>query len=339
VTFAKISSIGAACLGMTALAVARDARAGPSARLVYARSPEASSCPDEAALRSAVAARLGYDPFFAWAKQTVVVQVWRESRKYRARIQLVDPESLAHGMRELASSQPTCADLFDAAALAISIAMASLPEDESPPAPASAPTLEPPAPAPAPPGPTPPAPTPPAPALAAPAPSAPAPGTRFTLGFDALGVVDSEPTPTAAFAVFAGLRLRPASASFELRADAPAAAASAAGAGRVRVWSYQAAFVPCARYRDASLCAVGAFGLLFAESTGVTYPKSDSGSVVTAGVRVGYEWPLSDRFSVRTHLDVAVDLRRARMQVGGADAWTAPLVAASGGAGIAANFE
>jgi hypothetical protein len=32
-------------------------------------------CPDEPALRKAVAARVGYDPFFPWAEQTVVVQI------------------------------------------------------------------------------------------------------------------------------------------------------------------------------------------------------------------------------------------------------------------------
>ena len=134
VTLATTSTIGAACLGMAVLVTARLAHGGASARLVYARAPEASSCPDETALRSAVAARLGYDPFFPWAKQTVVVQVWRENRQYRARLQLVNEAGLAHGTRSLASGQPACAELFDAAALAISIAMDSLPKDEPPPA-------------------------------------------------------------------------------------------------------------------------------------------------------------------------------------------------------------
>src|SRR5580704_14005592 len=134
VTLAPTSTLGAAFVGMAALLAARQAYAGGSARLVYARAPEASSCPDESALRSAVAARLGYDPFFPWAKQTVVVQVWRENHQYRARLQLVGETGLAHGTRAVASDQSTCAELFDAAALAISIAMDSLPKDEPPPA-------------------------------------------------------------------------------------------------------------------------------------------------------------------------------------------------------------
>ena len=330
-TFAPITSISAACLGMATLAVAADAGGSRSARLVYTRAPEASSCPDEAALRSAVAGRMGFDPFLPWAQQTILFQVWREHRRYRARLQLVDPESFTHGTRDLASDQSTCAELFDAAALAISIAMDSLPKDEPPPAPApeSAPAPEP---TPAP--------------VSAPAPesppariSAPSSGARFTLGVDALGVVGAEPAPTAALAAFGGLRWRAASTYVEVRADAPAATPSAVSPGRVRAWSYQAVLVSCVRYREASLCAVGAVGVLYGESTGITNPSSDSGPFVTAGARVGYDWPLSDRFYLRTHLDAMVDLDRARLQIGGGDAWTAPLIAASGGAGIATIFE
>ena len=360
VILASIPTIGVACLGMAALLAAPNASASPSARLVYARAPEAAACPDETALRSAVAARLGYDPFFPWAKQTVVVQVWRENRQYRARLQLVGETGLAHGTRGLASDQSNCAELFDAAALAISIAMDSLPKDESPatstpgctpdlkhpcppaptptptptsaPAPASEPASEP-APAPAS-----------APALApapasAPAPvPAPAPALGF-VGLEALGVARVEPGPTAAGAAFVGLRARTVSASLEVRADAPASTASAVSPGRVRAWSLQAVFVPCARFHDASLCAVGVLGLLSAQSTGITDPRPDSGLFVAAGARVGFDWPLSERLSLRTHLDATVDLRRAHLEIGGANAWTAPLVAGAAGAGIAANFE
>jgi hypothetical protein len=341
----RISRLGGVCLGIAAIASAGDARGGSSARLVYARAPEASSCPDEVALRNAVAARLGYDPFFPWAKQTFVVQVWRENRRYRARLQLVDAEGLAHGTRGFASDQPTCAELFDTAALAISIAMDSLPKDE-PPAASVVPPLPPPTPAPdialeATPTPAPlVAPLPPPTSASEPpiAPRSPS-ATRVALGVDALGVIGSEPAPTAAFAAFAGLHSRSASASVELRADLPAGAASAVGPGRVRVWSYQTALVTCARRRAASLCALGSVGLLYAESSGITDPRSDSGFFVTAGARAGFEWPLSDRFSFRAHLDALVDLRRVRLQIGGADAWLVPIVAGSGGAGIAANFE
>jgi len=68
---------------------------------------------------------VGYDPFFPWAKQTIVVQVWREHQRLRARVQLVDGEGTSRGTRELTASSDSadCAELFDATALAISIAL------------------------------------------------------------------------------------------------------------------------------------------------------------------------------------------------------------------------
>jgi hypothetical protein len=349
VTFASTSTIGAACLGMAALVTARSAYGGASARLVYARAPEASSCPDEGALRNAVAARLGYDPFFPWAKQTVVVQVWRENRQYKARLQMVDDAGLAHGMRTLSSSQPSCAELFDAAALAISIAMDALPKEESTPAADSATVTRAPtkdgegtsvhdsATAPVP--------------LLAPAPvatpptleSTPVPppagrALRVDLGVDVLGAAGVEPSPTVGGAAFAGLRTRAASASVEVRGDAPASAPSASSPGRVRAGSLQLALVPCARYRAASFCALGVLGQLRAVSTGITDPRAVEGLFVSAGARVGFDWPLSERLSLRTHLDATVDLRRAHLQIGGMDAWTAPLVAGTAAAGLVAHF-
>jgi hypothetical protein len=51
--------------------------AAPAARLVYSRSVDAGSCPDEDSLRRAVATRIGYDAFFPWAKRTVLATVSR----------------------------------------------------------------------------------------------------------------------------------------------------------------------------------------------------------------------------------------------------------------------
>ena len=154
-------------------------------------------------------------------------------------------------------------------------------------------------------------------------------------------MLGTEPAPAVAVAAFAGLRVRVVSATIELRADAPAstANANASGPGRVRAWSYQAALAPCLHALGASLCAVGAVGLLHAGSSGISDPRSDSGVFATVGPRVGYDWPLSERVSLGARLDAAFDLRRAALQIGGTTAWRAPLVAGSAGVGIAANFE
>jgi hypothetical protein len=337
VTLAPISTLGAACLGAAALLTARLAYGGASARLVYARAPEAASCPDETALRSAVAARLGYDPFFPWAKETVVVQVWRESKQYRARLQLVSDAGLAHGTRTLSSSQASCAELFDAAALAISIAMDSLPKDER--APAPGPEA---APAPTPPVDEPPAPPPPAPRATPQPPRVPTPraaGLGIMVGLDVVGVSGLLPAPTLGGAVFGGVLARNASVSLEVGAEAPASTASAGGPGRVRVWSAQASLVPCARFHGASLCALGVVGFLHGQSTGITDPGQASAFSAATGARVGFEWAVSETFSLRTHLDATVDLRRVHMEIGGGEAWATPAVAVAAAAGVAARFE
>jgi hypothetical protein len=110
-------------LAIAVLVVARPASANPPARLVYARSAQASSCPDETALRGAVVARFGYDPFFAWARRTVVVEVWRRGEHFSSRVQILDEDGLTRGARELTTDGPSCSELFDATALAISIAL------------------------------------------------------------------------------------------------------------------------------------------------------------------------------------------------------------------------
>jgi hypothetical protein len=117
--------IATACLALAwpLLVGVRPVQASPSARLVYSRDPAASSCPDEAALRRAVAARVGYDPFFTWAPKTVVVHIAAAPpHGFVARLLLVDDRGVAFGAREL-RTQGQCIELLDAAALGIAIAI------------------------------------------------------------------------------------------------------------------------------------------------------------------------------------------------------------------------
>jgi hypothetical protein len=329
------------------MATVATSHAGTSARLAYARSPGASSCPDESTLKTAVAARLGYDPFFAWAKRTVVVQVWHEGGRYMARLQIVDDRGFSHGTRELSSKGRDCTELFDTVALAISIAMDEMPKDEpSPtlpggPAPGQGEAQSTPAPAPvaaAPPAP--PAPT--EPSLeSSPTPRAAPPpaGALFAAGVDVVGSRDAAPSVAAGVSAVFALRWRAASASLELRADAPASADNAAGAGRVTSSSYVAALAPCAHYRGAFLCTLGLLGILHAQGSGVTNPRSGSMLVAAAGGRLGYEWPLSPRISLRAHVDLVVDLRRATFLIDERGAWTAPPLAEAAGLGLLVYFE
>jgi len=110
-------------LFLLALSVACPASAGLSATLVYLRSGTAESCPDRAALRQAVARRLGYDPFFGAAPYTVVAEVSGNGSELRARARLLNESGIVLGNRELSGTGTDCAELLASLALAISLTL------------------------------------------------------------------------------------------------------------------------------------------------------------------------------------------------------------------------
>ena len=96
------------------------------ARLVYVRGAGAEQCPDEEALKNAVAARLGYYPFQTDGSITVVATLDRSQRSSRAHVEFRDEAGKIMGVRELSSTAGDCNSLFDAIAVAISIGLEPL---------------------------------------------------------------------------------------------------------------------------------------------------------------------------------------------------------------------
>lgn len=115
---------GALAFGV-ALLGARPACAAPgdATRLEYGRSERAARCPDRDALQSAVAKRLGYNPFFPAARQTIVVEIVDDDASLRAHMRLVDDKGMILGSRELSEKLENCGELVASLALAISIAL------------------------------------------------------------------------------------------------------------------------------------------------------------------------------------------------------------------------
>jgi hypothetical protein len=324
---------------LTILSSAPSAFATPSARLVYARSEDAASCPDESALRRAVEARFGYDPFFAWARQTVVAQISRDGPRYVARVQLVDEQGLARGTRELRSDEDDCAEVFDAAALAISIALdasaATATAPSSPPPPAPNPDDEVPA-------------GPPVPGMgAAPPPDAnagkvaPGPPSPMRLGVEALAGAFIGPNVSPGGAVFASYRRGALSVGLDLEAEwsAPANATlpdSSPPSGRLASALFAAAVVPCFHRGKAFVCAVGQLGWLEAWGWGVDVGQSMGTPFVSFGARVGVEWPLGQRLFVRAHADLLANLELANLELDGQTVWTVFPVGGAVGLGLGA---
>jgi hypothetical protein len=326
-------------LGVLALlAGAQSAAATPSARLVYARTAEAATCPDETALRKAVAARFGYDPFFAWARQTVVVQIWNSGGRYAARVQLLDEEGLARGTREIVSDDDSCSELFDAAALAISIALDASAKTPAPPPVAD--VAPPPEPVPPALRPSPTADTPTRQAPLAVTTVAPSP---FRIGLDAVASVLVAPNPLGGIAVFADYRSRAFSFGLEIQAQLSLPAdehppRSVPSLAHVESALSAATLAPCVHYERAVVCALGEIGWTQAWGWGLASRGSEGAPFVAAGARLGADWPLTRGLFARVHADLLANLNRVSYEVDSQEVWPANPVVAAFGVGLGGPF-
>ena len=335
------------------LLLAPAAYATPSARLVYTRSSDAASCADESALRKAVAARFGYDPFFAWARQTVVVQIWRDAGRFVARVQLVDEQGLASGTREIQSDEEDCSEVFGAAALAISIALDASAAQTAPAAPAPGSAPPPPA------QPPPEAPPVALPVAGPPPPGLGAPGTDARPDEDAVRApTEGSPSPFrggvgAVAAAFIGPNVAPGVSLFgsyrqsafslgvELDAEMSVPASqslpeSTPSSGHVTSALFAVAVTPCGHYGKAFACGLGEVGWLQAWGWGVDEGGSSGVPFAGLGGRVGAEIPLGKRVFLRAHADLLANLERAIFQLDGQGGWTVPPVGGAVGLGVGA---
>ena len=323
-----------ATLGAIALALGTaTARAAPTARLVYSRAPGAESCADEEALRRAVAARIGYDPFFPWATKTVIAGMapWAPAG-FVASVDLVDEHGMAHGARAL-RTEGSCDELLDAVALTIAIAIDPLslaPRPASPPPPPAAPT----------------APSLPATTIVSPArprteivaASAPVGSPlRIQGSFGAVASAGVAPRPTAGVAAGVSVRWRDLSLAVEARADLPVSA-PAPIAGTVSSWLVEGALLPCAHADVLFACAVAQLGSLQAASERVLNGVSASRRWLSVGGRFGVQQPLGEDTVLRVWSDVVRDLQPETLQVNGAKAWQAPGIASSLGIDAVVQF-
>jgi hypothetical protein len=310
-------------------------------RLVYARTPAASDCPDESALAAAVAARLGYEPFSPWGDQTIVATVTRSAGALVGHAQLIDHDGITQGSREVRN--PECHELILALALAISITLdplhvaAPAPEAAEPPA-APEPSVNDVA--------TPPiqsAPVVTRPGAARDRASVPSFDTkreRVTWHIGAAAIAALEAAPDLAFGGRLALAARRGrwSLGVEGWTTLPAAQAADDG-GEVQVTLVSAAFAPCFRVVGGfSLCGLGSLGSLRAKGQKVDSPRAESVLHATAGGRGLLAVPLGSRFELIANLDVTATLNRPRFQLDNAEVWRPGPLAGFLGIGAAVRF-
>jgi hypothetical protein len=344
---AGVAGIAGAFAAVTLSAAA--AQGATSSRLLYSRAPGAETCPDEPALRAAVGRLLGYDPFVAFARTTVVVGVEREGSRIRARTYL-DEDGVSRGGREFWTAAGHCDELVAAVALAVSIALdpmsaerpaaaAPPPEEPSEPPPMGSADSEGSTPAAAPP--LEPSPQPDRPAAPAPqhpgsagAPAARAGAVRFDLGFGGFVSVGSLPQASGGPFALTRARLGPWSIDLEARAELPETTDVPSAGARARTWSWGASLAPCFHAAAFAFCATASATEIHAEGVGVSSPMPQDARAVALGARAAAEWPVAAGVSLHVRADGAIPLAPTRLVLNGADAWTSPAIAVAVGLGL-----
>lgn len=332
----------AAALTLTAVALAsRSVHAAPSARLVYLRDAEASSCPDERAVRAAVAARLGYDPFMAFAPSTMFAEIRREGADYKGFVKLVDPDNVVRGARELVHAGEPCSELVDAMALSMSIAIDPLsltgPRPKSDVSEPQARTEEP-TPEPRPPDPPPsPAPAPAPPDRVSPVTTrAPSPALHLALGLGPALSIGTAPAPAVGARV--GVFATRGSLGLFLEAHGDLEASRALTRGRVGTRLLEGQFGACYHYLAFFGCGTASLGALSASAEGITAPRTDVGTHASVGARAGLEIDLAPPLYLRLQLDGVAVLTPHTLAVDGEEVSSLSVFAASASSLFAVRF-
>lgn len=338
--YCSVALAGSLALSVSAL----HAAPGDATRLEYARSQRAAHCPSRETLASAVRTRLGYDPFFPAARQTIVVEITdAEDGSLQAQMHLVDDAGMIVGSRELHDGADHCDELVASLALAISIALdpsaalregpAALATESSPSA--TSENSE-------------------APVAgndAAPEQPAPRDSARIKPPAARAVTANSEPflraetfrslgsSPSAAF----GLRLGGGVGlgSFrllgELSAQLPSSRSGPNG-GRVESWSYLGTVAPCLSARAFAACALLQLGSLRSRGRDVPDPAHEASLYGALGARAEY----LPRLTGTLHLLLSADLLKTftplTLRLRGDSVWQTPFVSFNAGAGFELRF-
>ena len=292
-----------------------------SARLTYQRAATASDCPDDEALRDAVRARLGYDPFAEGGELSLAASIERSGKELRARL-VLSLEGAPSGERELLSERAECSELGQALALAIALAIDPLaqpvPAPPAPPAPVDKPAVR---------------------ILIQPAPKEPQPPVpapkwpkSFLAQLSVRGALGAQPGPTAGLAVGVGLRVAAVSVSLEGSTDLPTYQGVAGGSvgGAISAGS----LVPCYHLGPLGICVTAAFGALRSEGQHLPDAQRATTFWAAVGARAAVEVPADGLLAFRAHLGLQVPLVRNTFTVGELRAWTSSPVSGDLALGI-----
>jgi hypothetical protein len=310
------------------------AQAPPSLRWSYSRGRGAERCPDEPAMRRAITAQLGRDPFAGGAASedddSVALEVRRADKQLRARIELRRHDGAVLGARELRGDD--CAELAPAMTLAIAMAIDTL---TSRPPPAPSPAIESP-----PPPPVPQADDDEIPRIAKPPPPPP---VAWNLSLGLLGAVDAANLLAPGLTLQVDVVRGGLSLGVELRGDLPTTARTESSVITASLWT--GTLLPCLRHKIAGLCGLISMGgeMVTVGSTVMALrPLSSSYFWFGLGIRTTVELPLYKMLALRLHADVIAPLMRHQVPPAGFSVielyYVTPPVSSSFGMALMAIF-
>lgn len=296
-----------------------------SVRLEYRVREGLTQCPDAQWVRSAVAARLGREPFADDAK--VVIRASIDAAQGSGLKALVEVERADRtiGRRTLESPQGDCLELASSVELAIALAIEPRwpAKRVEPPLP-STPQALPPEPL-----------IPPLVVVVEPTPHAPPPPeVRGRIGL--LGTAGGVPGVTGGFVVGGGVAWTRFGLFLEGRAHLPSGVVF--GGGRAETFSALASALPCLWAGRWSGCGVVSVGAFQVESSIAGVPRATT-VVAQAGARVSASFSLTPRLSFLPWLEAAVVLIRTSLVSGPSTIWVTWPVALSGGLTLELNLS
>jgi hypothetical protein len=332
-----------ASLALTAglsLALARgSAAAAPVVGLSYTRGPGAEDCPDEAALRAAVAARLGEDPFGDNPTQRFDVDVAWAGGKFVGHVALADHVGAPSDPRQFEGA--TCTELVEALALALSLAIkpdlpvlaGPSPAPSEPATPPASPTVD----------------TSPDHASGARAPArrepAPAPpnhdarsGFRFGGGVFGHGSFGTAPAPSLGGGPLLRASYGRGFVSLEGRFDLATGRPMSTG-GAVETSLMGGELVPCWRFETLQACGVLLLGRLRGSVTGRDTPGRDEAFLAAVGGRAAFGQPLAPHVALEIRTDLLGLLTPIRLVRNGVTpVWSLSPVSLAAGLGVVAEI-
>jgi hypothetical protein len=303
------------------VSVSAVARAAPAAdgraRLEVLRGAGAEGCPDARAVREAVAARVGHDPFSDGGDRVLRCRIDAGTHGLRAEITARAGDGAVVGARSLSSADRSCRDLVPALLLVLSLAARAT--DTAADLAAS-----------------PPAPPPAVPVARAVAPPARAP-LAVRAGAAVFATDASLPGPSAGVAASIGVARDRGALSLEVAGEAPRSLALPVGAATV--WRASASLVPCRSSGIVLGCALVAAGLVHGAGREIPEARAATGPWVGLGGRLGVRVPVGSALALEARADVVVPVVRTRLLVGQAAVWTTPAVSGALGLAVIRTFR